>query len=216
MLRRCLAPMLLLSVVATLALRPSSVRGATASSTSPTTTASTNYGYYELVNNRPTTLSSLIVTNVIPPNAIAPPDASTSPLTILDGSFGFDPKNLQVFLSPSDPKVQGLAINFANGGLASGGTLNFKVSLAPGFDANTPPQLQLQDPDTDLKLVQLPPPATEVLVPTPDLPATQVPTPTPTVENTPEPVSIALWSTLAGIGVLRARAFRRGRHAPAA
>lgn len=205
MLRRCPASMLLLSVVATLAVSPTSARAAASSTT--------NYGYYELVNNRPTTLTSLVVTNVIPPNAIAPPDASTSPLTILDGSFGFDPKNLQVFLSPTDPKVQGLAINFANGGLAPGGTLNFKVSLAPGVAEASPPQLQLQDPDTDLKLVQLPPPATEVLIPDPTPPSTPVSAPTPTVENTPEPVSITLWSALAGAGVLRARSSRRNRRA---
>ncbi len=204
MLRRCLASMFLLPVVATLALRPSSVEAA----------ASSNFGYYELVNTRATTLKDLVVTNVIPPNAVTPPNASTSPLTILDGSFGFDPKNLQVFLSPADPNVQGLAINFANGGLAPGGTLNFKLSLDSVVNPTSPPSLELQSPDTDLKLVQLPNPnaAAQVMVPTPTVPATPVAAPpTPTIENTPEPVSITLWSALAGIGFLRARAFRQAR-----
>jgi len=207
-LRRCLASMFLLSVVATLAAQPSSALGA----------ASTNFAYYELVNTRPTTLNDLVVTNVIPPNSIAPPSPDTSPLTILDGSFGFDPKNLQVFLSPTDPKVQGLAIKFANGGLAAGGTLNFKVSLDPSVDPSTPPTLQLQSPETDLKLVQLPPPTPPVVVPTPNPPSTPVDPPdaAPTISNTPEPVSITLWSTLAGIGILRARAFRRSRRAASA
>ena len=206
MLRRCLASMLLLSVVATLAV-PSSARGAASSST--------NYGYYELVNNRSTTLKDLVVTNVIPPNTIAPPDVTTSPLTILDGSFGFDPKNLQVFLSPAAPTSQGLAINFANGGLAPGGTLNFKVSLDPSVDPSTPPQLLLQAPDTDLKLVQLPNPTLPASNPV-TTPITVTPVagpPASSVENTPEPVSIALWSALAGAGVLRARSFRRTRRA---
>ena len=197
--------MLLLSVVATLAVRPLSAVGAA--------TSTTNYGYYELVNTRSTTLNDLVVTNVIPPNTISPPSASTSPLTILDGSFGFDPKNLQVFLSPTDPNTQGLAINFANGGLAPGGTLNFKMSLDPGVQAATPPSLQLQAPDTDLKLIALPTPSVPVVViPTPTLPSTPVSVP-PTIENTPEPVSITLWSALAGAGILRARAFRRARRA---
>ncbi len=205
MLRRCLASMVFMSVVATLALRPSSASAA----------ASTNYGYYELVNTRDTPLSGLVVTKVIPPNSITPPDASTSPLSILDGSFGFDAKNLQVFLSPTDPTSQGMAINFANGGLAAGGTLNFKVSLDSSVDPANPPQLQLQAPDTDLKLVSLPAPslaAIPVITP-PTMPATPVAPPTPTIENTPEPVSITLWSALAGAGILRARAFRRSRRA---
>ena len=203
MLRRCLASMFLLSVVTTLAVQPTSALGA----------ASANFGYYELVNTRATTLKDLVVTNVIPPNSITPPDASTSPLTILDGSFGFDAKNLQVFLSPTDPNVQGMAINFANGGLAPGGTLDFKVSLDSAVDAGSPPKLVLQDPDTDLKLVQIPAPVVPTpVIPTPSPPATPVAAP-PTIENTPEPVSITLWSALAGAGVLRARAFRRSRRA---
>ena len=210
MLRRCPASLLLLSVVATLAAKPAPALAA----------AATNYGYYELVNTRSTAINDLIVANVIPPNSITPPDPSTSPLTILDGSFGFDPKSLQVFLSPTDPNVQGMAINFANGGLAPGGTLNFKVSLATGVDPSTPPSLQLQSPDTDLKLISIPtpPPITVpvVTVAPPDVPSNPVATPpNSSLENTPEPVSIALWSAMAGAGFLRARAFRRARRAAA-
>jgi len=174
---------------------------------------STNYAYYELVNTRPTTVNDLIVTTVAPPNSITPPDAKTSPLTILDGSFGFDPKNLQVFLSPPDPTSEGMAIQFANGGLAPGGTLNFKVSLDPGVSAATVPRLQLQAPDADLKLVSLPPPSPPVAA-TLAPPVADVPdAPPPPAPNTPEPVSIALWSALAGAGLLRARAFRRAHRA---
>ena len=209
MLRRCLASMFPLSVVFMLAVQPTLAHAA----------ASNNFGYYELVNTRSTALNSLLVANVIPPNAITPPNASTSPLSILDGSFGFDPKNLQVFLSPADPNVQGMAINFANGGLAPGGTLNFKVSLDSAVNPDSPPRLELQSPDTDLMLVRLPAPAADpIVVSPPKVPATPVDPPTttptaPTVENTPEPVSITLWSALAGVGFLRARSFRRARHA---
>ena len=55
-----------------------------------------------------------------------------------------------------------------------------------------------------------------VTVPTPDLPMTPVAAPpNSSLENTPEPVSIALWSAMAGAGFLRARAFRRARRAAA-
>jgi len=176
----------------------------------------TNFAYYDLINNRSTAVNDLIVTNVLPPNAIAPPNASTSPLTILDGSFGFDQKSLQVFLSPSDPNVQGLAIKFANGGLAPGGTLDFKVSLDPNVAGTSAPQLVLQAPDTDLKLVNMPPPSPPVVVTTPIV-VTPVTAPSSTTApSTPEPISLALWSTLAGCGLLRARAFRRAKGAGSA
>lgn len=170
----------------------------------------TNYTYYELVNTRPTAVKDLIVTNVIPPNSISPPDPATSPLTILDSSFGFDKKNLQVFLSPADPTSQGLALNFANGGLAAGGTLDFKLSLDPNTGVSTVPQLLLQDPFKDLKLVNIPAPSPPIVVipPTP----TPIAIPTPPVEVfVPEPMSLALWSAMAAAGAFRARAFRRSR-----
>ena len=177
----------------------------------------TNYAYYELVNTRPTTVTDLIVTNVLPPNSIAPPDPSTSPLTILDSSFGFDKKNLQVFLSPADPTSQGLALNFDKGGLAPGGTLDFKLSLDPSVGTATVPQLVLQNPDQDLQLVHIPPPSP----PVPLTPATPpvAPSVTPTTAApevlVPEPMSLALWSAMAAAGLFRARAFRRSRRAVA-
>ncbi len=209
MLRRCTACLALTTAALTMV------------SARPTTAAAagtTNYVYYELVNTRPTTMNDLVVTNVVPPNSIAPPDPSTSPLTILDSSFGFDRKNLQVFLSPADPTSQGLAIKFANGGLAPGGTLDFKLSLDPSVGASTVPQLQLQSPDTDLKLVTIPPPSPPVVVAPPTVPVTTptAPSSSPVAPVVPEPVALALWSAMAGVGLLRARAFRRSRRAVAA
>jgi len=206
-LRRCTATLSLAMATLTLAAPASSALGA----------GTTNYAYYDLINNRSTAVNDLIVTNVLPPNAIVPPNATTSPLTILDGSFGFDQKNLQVFLSPSDPNVQGLAIKFANGGLAPGGELNFKVSLDPTVSGASAPQLILQAPDTDLKLVNIPPPSPPVVV-TPPIVVTPVTPPSTSsadVPHTPEPMSLALWSALTGCGLLRARAFRRARRAAA-
>ena len=175
----------------------------------PTGTAgSTMYAYYQLTNPRSTAVNDLVVTSIVPPNSVQPIDATTSPLSIVNGSFGFDQSNLQVFLSPPDAKTQGLALLFANGGLAPGGTLDFKVSLDPGFSASDAPTLALQPPDVDLSATS------------PNLlnytPAYANAAPGASSNNTPEPVSLALWSALAGAGLLRARAFRRRarRHAP--
>ena len=165
------------------------------------TAGSTMYAYYQLTNTRSTVVNDLIVTSIVPPNSVLPIDATTSPLSIVNGSFGFDQSNLQVFLSPPDAKTQGLAVLFANGGLAPGGTLDFKVSLDPGFNASDAPTLALQPPDVDLSTTS------------PNLlnytPAYANAAPGASSNNTPEPVSLALWSALAGAGLLRARAFRR-------
>jgi hypothetical protein len=164
------------------------------------TAGSTRYAYYQLTNPTSTTNNDLIVTGITPANSVAPVNASTSPLSIVNGSFGFDQTNLQVFLSPSDQTTQGLALQFANGGLTPGGKLNFKVSLDPSYTSSVPPTLTLQSPDTNLAVT-----SNDTLV-----------NYTPAYANaalgatvTPEPVSLALWSALAGASLLRVRAFRR-------
>jgi hypothetical protein len=176
------------------------------------TPGSTTYAYYQLTNPRTTTaaagLNDLVVSTVVPPNSTVPPNsilpinATTSPLSIVSGSFGFDQSNLQVLLSPSSQPTQVLALLFGNGGLAPGGTLDFKVSLDPSYSSLTAPTLTLQSPFADLSTT-----APDLLSYTPSVaggaPAT----------TTPEPIPLALWSALAGAGLLRARAFRRSQRA---
>ena len=209
MLRRCTASLALLSVALIIASRPASAASIVSELVSngvdqvvPNgTPGSTMYAYYQLTNPRSTPVTDLIVTSVVPPNTVQPINASTSPLAIVNGSFGFDQSNLQVFLSPADATTQGLALQFVNGGLAPGGTLNFKVSLDPHYNSMTAPTLALQPPDADLSATA------------PNLmsyaPASANAAPGATL--TPEPMSLALWSALAGAGLLRARAFRRSR-----
>jgi hypothetical protein len=165
------------------------------------TAGSTMYAYYQLSNPTSTTNNDLIVTGITPANSVAPVNASTSPLSIVNGSFGFDQSNLQVFLSPSDQTTQGLALQFANGGLAPGGTLNFKVSLDSSYNSTTAPTLTLQAPDTNLSTLT----NSELLSYTP----AYINAAPGALLNTPEPVSFALWSALAAAGLLRARSFRR-------
>ncbi len=204
MLRRCIASLALLPAAFIAAALPSS-----ASAASIVTENGTKYAYYELVNTEAKPVTDLIVTSVVPPNSVQPLDPTTSPLTIVGGSSGFDPNNLQVFLSPTDPSSQELALQFGNGGLAPGGVLNFKVSLEPSYSSATAPTLTLQPPGP----VDLSPMAPELLSYTPTS-VNGAPPATP-VTNAPEPVSLALWSALAGVGLLRARAFRRSRRAAA-
>jgi hypothetical protein len=211
-LRRCTASLALLSVALIAGMRPAPAFAASIVSEKvingvdqivPDGTAgSTMYAYYQLTNTRSTTVNDLIVTSIVPPNTVQPINASTSPLSIVNGSFGFDQSNLQVFLSPADPTTQGLALQFANGGLAPGGTLNFKVSLDPSVTSMTAPTLVLQPPDADLSVT-----APNLLSYTP-VSANAAPF---VGGNTPEPVSLVLWSALAGVGLLRARSFRRSR-----
>ena len=185
---------------------------AAAGSSPALASGTTNYADYELVNTRPTTVTDLIVANIVPPNSIEPPDPSTSPLTILNGSFGFDQKNLQVFLSPADPTTQQMALNFANGGLSPGGVLDFQLSLAPGVSSSAAPTLTLQSPDQDLELIGLPAPSGTTSATTTTTATSPPVTTTPTV---PGPISLALWSVMASAGLVRARSFRRSRRATA-
>jgi hypothetical protein len=174
------------------------------------TPGSTMYAYYQLTNPRSTTigagtaagLDGLVVSTVVPPNSIQPINSTISPLSIVSGSFGFDQTNLQVLLSPPNEPTQEIALLFGNGGLAPGGTIDFKVSLEPGYSSLTAPTLTLQSPFTDLSTT-----APELLSYTPNAAGGAPPT------STPEPIPLALWSVLAGAGLLRARAFRRSQRA---
>ena len=225
MLRRCIASLTLLpaafivaglpsaapaaSIVSEVVTYDNSGNIATDQSVPNGTPGATKFAYYQLTNPRSTAIpeSEGVAISVVPPDSVQPPNQTASPLAIVNGAFGFDPKNLQVFLSPASPPPQILGLVFVNGGLASGGTLNFKVSLDPGYTSMTAPPLTTvlppgADPSTILPTLTSYTPAS-VNAP-PDAPA-----------NTPEPASLALWSALAGAGLLRARAFRRSRRAAA-
>jgi hypothetical protein len=154
---------------------------------------------FQLVNAPDATVAQQALTLITPPGAIVPPNPALSPLTILPGSSGFDQDNLKVLLidgiSPQTGKEgAGVALGlvFENGGLAPGGILNFEVSLMPGF----------QGPLT-----------LDLIAPTPGSVSFGDPPPPPPGTQVPEPLSVFLWSSLAGLGLIRAHAFRRS-HAP--
>jgi len=217
-LRRCTGSLALLTALATLTARVNPADAA-----SIVTENGTKYAYYELVNNRSTPVNSLVVLNEQPPDSVVPLIPGTTavnpgpfPLAIVHGSKGFDPNGpLPVFLSQPGQTPQGLAIDFSHFGkndntLAPGGVLNFKVSLDPNYGATMAPTLTLQPPDTDLSSTK----SADLLSYTPAAPNGAPPVPEMT--NTPEPVSLALWSALACAGLARARAFRRANRGASA
>jgi hypothetical protein len=129
-------------------------------------------------------------------------------------------------LANGDP-LQVLNLQFDKNGFAPGGVLNFSLNLGSNFAGPTP-TLILEDPTTGLT------PAGLSI--TPFTAPTSTPTgsgsstsgtgsgtgtgtgtttsgggsSTPTAQ-VPEPISLALWSVAAGLGLLRAKAFRRAR-----
>jgi len=152
--------------------------------------------------------------NVLPPGTIVPPADGKSPLTIV-GKTGFDASQYETLLSPAGTTFQGqpaqfLRLSFGPGGLAPGGQIDYQLSLAKSFTGN----LQLLLPGgaandlTSTMTPGVPDPVTPT--PAPPTPVT-VPVTGPSPTPTPEPASMALWASLAGLGLLRARSLRRPR-----
>jgi hypothetical protein len=170
---------------------------------------------YQLKNTG-TGTATQVLAEIDPAGSVfAPSSSSQSPLTVLDGSGGFNASGLTVAigtgkLANGDP-LQVLNLQFDKSGFAPGGVLDFSLNLGSTYTGPTP-TLILEDPTTGLapaglSLVPFTPPTTGGGTTPP--PATGGGT--PPGNNVPEPVSLALWSVAAGFGLLRARAFRRAR-----
>jgi hypothetical protein len=130
---------------------------------------------------------------------VTPATTSTQgPLTILAGSHGFDTSGVWDFLANTTQNGQafeGLGLSFYGQGLAAGGVLNFSLNVA---NASNPPQLVS---GTKGVTITLDPPSSS---------SSGSSTSTVGVDGVvPEPLSLLLWSALAGAGLLRAHALRR-------
>jgi hypothetical protein len=106
--------------------------------------------------------------------------------------------------------LQVLQLDVSGAGLQPGGTIQFALRLAQGYQGGPP----LLSPVTTGVVI---PPG---VISTPADNSTPAPTPTvtptspgsqPTAINTPEPLSLLVWSALAGLGWARARTLRRGK-----
>jgi hypothetical protein len=154
-----------------------------------------------------------VVAEIQPAGAVAPPTANVSPLTILPGSTGFDSTQLidslgSGTLANGNP-LQVLELQFNGGGLAPGGVINFGLSLASTFTGPSP-TLMIDSPTTGIQQLPFTPPAGTGTDGTGT--GSQTGGGSPSVTNAiPEPISLTLWSVAAGLGLLRARVFRRAR-----
>jgi hypothetical protein len=133
---------------------------------------------------------------------VTPATSSTQgPLTILPGSHGFSTSGVFDFLANgTNPTTgqpeQALGLSFYGQGLAAGGVLNFSLNVA---NASNPPQLQSQ---TSGVTITLDPASSSTS-------SSSSSSSSADAGSVPEPLSLLLWSALAGAGLLRVRALRR-------
>lgn len=208
-MRRCLTIQAVFTVVLTMAVRPTSVQADGINSGTATYSLKIPGGLPDpgpdVKNVNEGVSLPQLEAKVIPAGGIVPPtlpDGSQgSPLTIESDSFGFDKDHLVVALNNNpevNPTDQKFGLVFFNGGLAADNLLHFSLSINNAL--STPPALEITSPGS-LQGVTL-----TALPKTPD-PGT--PPPDPGSVNIPEPMSVLVWSSLAGFGLLRARGLRR-------
>lgn len=168
--------------------------------------------------------------DVNPAFSVVPVNPNASPLTILDGSSGFNPDNLTVLLGNGDGvqqlvmlfgvqpsyddagKISGFQPILDSGGnpdpgLSSSGVLKFSLDLAPDFSGT----LSLLPTPTSAQAFDL----TTLSIPTPSSNTTPNSSSTVPTTQVPEPVSMALWIIGMGFGTLRALRYRNNRQAVA-
>ncbi len=176
---------------------------------------------FQIVNHNPAGTAPLtdVLAEIQPPGAVdAPTGSKTSPMTVLAGSSGFDAKDLTFNLG-NNQAGQNVALDIIfsktstdpGPGFAPGGVLNFSLNTV----GSTAPTLTLVNPTTDLPPVGLTlssftPPTTGTGTGTTGTTTSGNGSTAPS-NNVPEPISLAVWSVAAGLGLLRARAFRRAR-----
>jgi len=143
-----------------------------------------------------------VVALIEPAGGVVTP-ASTSaqgPLTVLAGSQGFDTRGVYDYLASTTDSngqpLQALGLSFYGQGLAAGGILNFSLNVA---NASDPPQLVSQTPGVTINLDPV----------SSNSNSSSSSQNSSTDAEVPEPLSLILWSTLAGAGLLRARTLRR-------
>jgi hypothetical protein len=149
-----------------------------------------------------------VVAEVVPPGTVVPPTQADgtagSPLTILNTSSGFDQSQLIVALKNGTDSTgatqQLFGLSFFGNGFSKSGQLDFSLNL--GNSVTTAPQLQSLTPGVSIVALQTGTGSNA----TSGSSTSSAVTPQATV---PEPMSVVLWSTVAGLGLLRARRLQR-------
>jgi hypothetical protein len=137
---------------------------------------------------------------------VAPSSSSTQgPLTVLAGSSGFDTSGVYDYLATSTDSngqpLQALGLSFYGSGIAAGGVLNFSLEVT---NVNSPPTLEWVNNGSQTMSPFTPNPVYGTTAATSG-------SSTSDVNITPEPLSLLLWSALAGAGLVRTRCIRRNR-----
>ena len=161
----------------------------------------------------PTIAPPQVVALVEPPGGVVTPPSSSplGPLSILSGSQGFNASGVYDYLASTKDAngnpLQAFGLSFYGQGLASlanGGILKFSLDVA---DQNAPPQLVSQTPGVSIALQ----PADSSTGTGGTNTGTGTGQSSPS--ETPEPLSVLVWSALAGAGLLRSRILRKSGRA---
>jgi hypothetical protein len=162
----------------------------------------------------PTIAPPQVVALIEPAGGVVTPPSSSAlgPLTILAGSQGFNASGVYDYLASTKDAngnpLQAFGLSFYGQGLASlanGGMLKFSLDVA---DQNAPPQLVSQTPGVSIALQQ---PADNSTGTGGTNTGTGTGQSSPS--ETPEPLSVLVWSALAVAGMLRSRILRKPRQA---
>ncbi len=142
---------------------------------------------------------------------VAPSSSSTQgPLTILSGSSGFDQSGVYDYLASSSDSngqpLQALGLSFYGQGIAAGGVLNFSLNVT---NASSPPTLEWVTNGSQTMSPFAPNPAMGTAATSTTTTGGSSSSSGDDPVPTPEPLSLLLWSALAGAGLLRMRAVRR-------
>jgi hypothetical protein len=234
-LRRCPAPMMALTAALALGLvllpSPSRADGLTASSnTSNTPTVTLDYSLTTTQAIAPTpgdpssqsgTPTPQVLATDTPISIVPPPSSSaTGPLQLLGPSDGYYYKNPGELLvgvgntTLNGSPVQALGLTFFGQGLAAGDSLTFSLSFDKSIVNGNPPvvpQFTVVDPTTlqpissiQIKYIGVDSSSSGTSTGTTSGSGNGTGT-TVAVQNAPEPVSLLLWSALAGVGMWRTR-----------
>jgi hypothetical protein len=148
-----------------------------------------------------------VVALIEPAGGVVTPAATSTqgPLTIMPGSQGFTSSGVYDFLlSTTDQNgnpLQALGLSFFGHGLAAGGVLNFSLNVT---NANDPPLLVSQTSGVSIVLDATSASSSSSSSSTSSSTSSNIPP-----ASTPEPLSLFLWTILAGAGFVRAGAMRR-------
>jgi hypothetical protein len=165
----------------------------------------------------PTIAPPQVVALIDPVGGVVTPASSSAlgPLSILQGSQGFNQAGVYDYLANTTDQngnpLQALGLSFYGQGLASlanGGILKFSLDVA---NPNSPPQLVV--PSTSDVSITLQSSDTSGTGSAASGGNSSGGTPISTASETPEPLSVLVWSALAGAGLLRARGFWKPRRA---